>query len=134
MALAYLPFIHCCAERIVENSVSLCGDLIFIKKLLLLTLAAYVPLTKTFHLTTSSSKVEINQTSLGMSGQARAMWWDSEEPLRGLQDKSGITYTSEPNGYMGIQRCPVQVQVHPDWRAQLLLEQVRAAESEQALD
>jgi hypothetical protein len=28
----------------------------------------------------------------------------------------------------------VQVQVHPDWRAQLLLEQIREAESEQALD
>ena len=28
----------------------------------------------------------------------------------------------------------MQVQVHPDWRAQLLLEQVREAESEQALD
>jgi len=28
----------------------------------------------------------------------------------------------------------VQVQTHPDWRAQLLLEQVREAESEQALD
>ena len=28
----------------------------------------------------------------------------------------------------------MQVQTHPDWRAQLLLEQVREAESEQALD
>ena len=70
-----------------------------------------------------------------MSDQARAMWWDSEEPLRGLQDKSGnLPYTSEPRGYRGIQRGSVMVQVHPDWRAQLLLEQVREAESEQALD
>jgi hypothetical protein len=43
-------------------------------------------------------------------------------------------YTNEPRGYRGIQRGSVQVQVHPDWRAQLLLEQVREAESEQALD
>jgi hypothetical protein len=71
----------------------------------------------------------------GMSDQARAMWWDSEEPLRGLQDKSGnLPYTNEPRGYRGIQRGSVQVRVHPDWRAQLLLEQVREAESEQALD
>ncbi len=73
-----------------------------------------------------------------MSDQARAMWWDSEEPLRGLQDKSGnLPYMNEPRGYRGyrgIQRGSVQVQVHPDWRAQLLLEQVREAESEQALD
>ena len=52
-----------------------------------------------------------------------------------LQDKSGSQpYTSEPRGYSGIKRGSVQVQVHPDWRAQLLLEQVREAESEQALD
>ena len=71
----------------------------------------------------------------GMSDQARAMWWDSEEPLRGLQDKSGnLPYMNEPRGYRGIQRGSVQVQTHPDWRAQLLLEQVREAESEQALD
>ena len=71
----------------------------------------------------------------GMSDQARAMWWDSEEPLRGLQDKSGNQpYMNEPRGYRGIQRGSVQVQTHPDWRAQLLLEQVREAESEQALD
>ena len=71
----------------------------------------------------------------GMSDQARAMWWDSEEPLRGLQDKSGnLPYMNEPRGYRGIQRGSVQVQVHPDRRAQLLLEQVREAESEQALD
>ena len=70
-----------------------------------------------------------------MSDQARAMWWDSEEPLRGLQDKSGnLPYMNEPRGYRGIQRGSVQVQTHPDWRAQLLLEQVREAESEQALD
>ena len=37
-------------------------------------------------------------------------------------------------GLQGLQRGSVQVQVHPDWRAQLLLEQVREAESEQALD
>ena len=41
---------------------------------------------------------------------------------------------NEPRGYRGVQRGSVQVQVHPDWRAQLLLEQVREAESEQALD
>ena len=71
----------------------------------------------------------------GMADQARAMWWDSEEPLRGLQDKSGNQpYSREPRGYRGIQRGSVQVQTHPDWRAQLLLEQVREAESEQALD
>jgi hypothetical protein len=71
----------------------------------------------------------------GMSDQARAMWWDSEEPLRGLQDKSGnLPYINEPRGYRGIQRGSVQVQTHPDWRAQLLLEQIREAESEQALD
>ena len=36
----------------------------------------------------------------GMSDQARAMWWDSEEPHRGLQDKSGnILYMNEPRGY-----------------------------------
>ena len=71
----------------------------------------------------------------GMSDQARAMWWDSEEPLRGLQDKSGnLPYMNVSRGYRGIQRGSVKVQTHPDWRAQLLLEQVREAESEQALD
>lgn len=71
----------------------------------------------------------------GMSDQARAMWWDSVEPLRGLKDKGGnLPYMNEPRGYRGIQRGSVQVQTHPDWRAQLLLEQVREAESEQALD
>ncbi len=70
-----------------------------------------------------------------MSDQARAMWWDSEEPLRALKDKSGnLPYMNEPRGYRGIQRGSVPVQTHPDWRAQLLLEQVREAESEQALD
>ena len=41
---------------------------------------------------------------------------------------------NEPRSYRGIQRGSVPVQTHPDWRAQLLLEQVREAESEQALD
>jgi len=45
-----------------------------------------------------------------------------------------LPYMSEPRGYRGVQRGSVQVQVHPDWRAQLLLVQVREAESEQALD
>ena len=71
----------------------------------------------------------------GMSDQARAMWWDSEESLRALTDKSGnLPYINEPRGYRGILRGSVQVQTHPDWRAQLLLEQIREAESEQALD
>ena len=70
-----------------------------------------------------------------VSDKARAMWWGSEEPLRALQDKGGNQpYASQPRGYRGIQRGSVQVQVHPDWRAQLLLEQIREAESEQALD
>jgi hypothetical protein len=70
-----------------------------------------------------------------ISDQARAMWSDSEEPLWVLEDKSGNQpYQSQPRGYRGIQRGSVQVQVHPDWRAQLLLEQIREAESEQALD
>ena len=39
-----------------------------------------------------------------MSDQARALWWDTEEPLRGLQDKSGnLPYTNEPRGYRGIE-------------------------------
>jgi hypothetical protein len=51
---------------------------------------------------------------------------DSEEQLRGLQNKSGNQpYMNEPRGYRGVQRGSVKVQVHPDWRAQLLLEQVR---------
>jgi hypothetical protein len=71
----------------------------------------------------------------GMSDQARAIWWDSEEPLRALKDKNGNhPYTTQSRGYRGIQRGSVQVQTHPDLRAQLLLEQVREAESEQALD
>ena len=70
-----------------------------------------------------------------LSDQARSMWFDSEEPLRVLPDKSGNQpYASQARGYRGIQRGSVQVQVHPDWRAQLLLEQIREAESEQALD
>lgn len=71
----------------------------------------------------------------GMSDQARAMWWDSDEPIRALKDKSGNQpYTNQPRGYRGILRGSVKVQTHPDWRAQLLLEQVREAESEQGLD
>ena len=39
-----------------------------------------------------------------MSDQARALWWNSEEPLRVLQDKSGnLPYTSEPRGYRGME-------------------------------
>lgn len=70
-----------------------------------------------------------------LSDQARSMWFDSEEPLRVLPDKGGNQpYSSQARGYRGVQRGSVQVQVHPDWRAQLLLEQIREAESEQALD
>jgi hypothetical protein len=73
--------------------------------------------------------------SNSLSDQARSMWFDSEEPLRLLQDRSGNQpYASQARGYRGLQRGSVQVQVHPDWRAQLLLEQIREAESEQALD
>ena len=44
-----------------------------------------------------------------MSDQARALWWNSEEPLRVLQDKSGSQpFTSEPRGYRGIERGSVQ--------------------------
>lgn len=66
---------------------------------------------------------------------ARALWWDADTSLRFLEDIKG----SKPLGkshrtYRASVSKTVQVATHPDPRAQLMLEQVREAESEQAID
>ena len=52
----------------------------------------------------------------------------------GVAGQEWVSPTRVEQGATGFQRGSMPVQVHPDWWAQLLLEPVRAAESEQALD
>jgi len=69
--------------------------------------------------------------------QARALWWNSEDPLTLLESKAGQKpLESEYRGYRirDGRRQSVAVKVHPDHRVQLLLEQIRECETTQAVD
>jgi hypothetical protein len=69
---------------------------------------------------------------------ARAMWWDDEAPLELLEAKKGNNKPLEEahRGYRTTSgnSASVTVRVHPDERVQLMLEQIREAESVQAID
>ena len=75
--------------------------------------------------------------AIACENQAKALWWDREEALALLPSKSGHKpLESESRGYRlsnGTNRS-TKVQVHPDYRVQLVLEQIRESESTQALD
>ena len=69
--------------------------------------------------------------------QARALWWDAEPPLELLETKAGHKpLEQQTRGYRTAEGSSegVRVQVHPDDRVQLVLEQIREAESVQAID
>jgi hypothetical protein len=73
--------------------------------------------------------------SNALEDQARGLWWDAETPLISLQDAKGSTPLGKTTRtYRASEFKVVQVGTHPDPRVQLVLEQVREAESEQAID
>ena len=69
---------------------------------------------------------------------ARGLWWDAQAPLELLEAKTGNNkpLESQKRGYRlgsgGL--ASTTVQTHPDDRVQLVLEQIREAESVQAID
>lgn len=66
---------------------------------------------------------------------ARGLWWDAETPLMSLEDAKGSKPLDKSHRtYRASEFKAVQVSTHPDPRVQLVLEQVREAESEQAID
>ena len=66
---------------------------------------------------------------------ARGLWWDADTALISLEDAKGNKPLHKSSRtYRALEYKAVQVAVHPDPRVQLVLEQVREAESEQALD
>ena len=66
---------------------------------------------------------------------ARGLWWDADTALISLEDaKDNKPLQKSSRTYRALEYKAVQVAVHPDTRVQLVLEQVREAESEQALD
>ena len=66
---------------------------------------------------------------------ARGLWWDSETPLLSLEDAKGSKPLHKSHRtYRASEFKAVQVGTHPDPRVQLVLEQKREAESEQAID
>lgn len=67
--------------------------------------------------------------------QARALWWDSEFPIYSIPHQiKNKPLPKQYRTYRSDQFKSVQVGVHPDHRVQLILEQSREAENEQALD
>jgi hypothetical protein len=67
---------------------------------------------------------------------ARGLWYDAEEPFRLLDERSGnYPLIPERRGYrLRDGHGSYRTQVHPDWRCQALLEQMRESESTQAID
>ena len=67
---------------------------------------------------------------------ARALWWDAEEPLKLLEDKSGSKPFEPVSGTYWVQDGTesAKTHTHPDQRANALLRQIREAESVQAID
>ncbi|MBT7307086.1 MAG: hypothetical protein HN842_02660 [Gammaproteobacteria bacterium] len=66
------------------------------------------------------------------------LWWDDSAPInfQSANESGGISLINEKRGYRmrdGSSES-VQTQVHPDHRAQQILEQIRESESTQAID
>ena len=76
-------------------------------------------------------------SAIACENQAKALWWDKEDALSLLALKSGHKpLESESRGYRlsNGTNSSTKVQVHPDYRVQFILEQIRESESTQALD
>lgn len=74
-------------------------------------------------------------SSNALEDHARGLWWDAETALLSLEDAKGSKPLPKSHRtYRGSEFKTVQVGIHPDPRVQLVLEQVREAESEQAID
>lgn len=75
-------------------------------------------------------------SAIALEKLARGLWYDAKEPFRLLDEKSdNYPLIREKRGYRlraGHDSC--MTQVHPDWRVQALLEQIRESESTQAID
>jgi hypothetical protein len=70
--------------------------------------------------------------------QARALWWDAESALELVEMTANGSkpYGEQFRGHRTADGCGLagRVQIHPDDRVQLVLEQIREAESVQAID
>lgn len=75
-------------------------------------------------------------STTGLEQLARALWWDAEEPLKLLEDKSGSSPFEPVSGTYWVQDGTesAKTHAHPDQRANALLRQIREAESVQAID
>lgn len=75
-------------------------------------------------------------SAIDLEKLARGLWYDAEEPFRLLDEKSGnYPLIREKRGYrLRDGHGSYMTQVHPDWRCQALLEQMRESESTQAID
>jgi hypothetical protein len=75
-------------------------------------------------------------STTGLEQLARALWWDAEEPLKLLEDKSGSKPFEPVSGTYWVQDGTesAKTHAHPDQRADALLRQIREAESVQAID
>jgi hypothetical protein len=75
-------------------------------------------------------------SSIDVEKLARGLWFDADEPFALLEEKSGSRpLGTEKRGYRLKQdHSSAMTQVHPDWRVQALLEQIRESESTQAID
>ncbi|MDA9581181.1 hypothetical protein N9S00_08265 [Luminiphilus sp.] len=75
-------------------------------------------------------------STTGLEAVARGIWYDSPEPLKLLDDVSGSKPSQwQQRGYrLRDSLASSRAAVHSDWRAQALQEQIREAESTQAID
>jgi hypothetical protein len=77
-------------------------------------------------------------SSTGAEASARGIFWDDEEPIQRLGNKSGSRPFSNDTrrGYRlaSGEYDSTTVQLHPDHRVQAMVEQIRESESTQAID
>ena len=75
-------------------------------------------------------------SAIALEKLARGLWYDAEEPFRLLDEESGnYPLIPEKRGYRLRDGHGSSItQVHPYWRCQALLEQMRESESTQAID
>lgn len=75
-------------------------------------------------------------STTGLEEVARGIWYDSTEPLKLLDDVSGSKPSQwQQRGYrLSGGTGSTRTAVHSDWRVQALQEQIREAESTQAID
>lgn len=67
--------------------------------------------------------------------QARALWWDASYPITSLPAaQKNRPLPTQVRAYRHESLKTAQVRAHPDLRVQLLIEQCREAETEQAID